>query len=86
MPLGVTLPPTVAVKSQLILNSKDRMKLGTRRACPRRNVRKFSNNRVFDNWQYGTFLIAIPDVVAGEAEGNLDPDIHCPLIAPCLAA
>ena len=27
---------------------------------------------MFDNWQHGTLLVAIPDAVAGEAEGNVD--------------
>ncbi len=51
--------------------------VGTGIMWPGHNNGDFSNNTVFDNWQYGTFLIAIPDVVAGEAEGNVDPETHC---------
>ena len=28
---------------------------------------------MFDNWRHGTMLFAIPDAVAGDAEGNVTP-------------
>ncbi len=46
--------------------------VGTGIMWPGHNEGEFSNNKVFDNWQYGTFLICIPDAIAGEAEGNVD--------------
>jgi hypothetical protein len=42
------------------------------------NDGRFEDNWVFDNWRQGTMLIAIPDFLAGEPEGALDPEIHCP--------
>jgi hypothetical protein len=38
----------------------------------------FVNNWVFDNWRQGTMLVAIPDNLAGDAEGAVDEQIHCP--------
>ena len=38
----------------------------------------FVNNWVFDNWRQGTFLVSIPDAVAGEVEGAIDDRVHCP--------
>jgi hypothetical protein len=38
----------------------------------------FVNNWVFDNWRQGTMLASVPDAVAGEADGAVDPTIHCP--------
>jgi hypothetical protein len=52
--------------------------VGTGFWWPGHNNGRFKNNWVFDNWRYGTFLISIPDAVAGEAEGAIDPGIHCP--------
>jgi hypothetical protein len=52
--------------------------VGTGIMWPGMNDGEFSNNRVFDNWQHGTLLIGIPDAIAGDAEGNLDPQDHCP--------
>ena len=51
--------------------------VGTGIMWPGMNNGEFSNNYVFDNWQHGTFLIGIPDAIAGTAEGNVDPDNHC---------
>ena len=45
---------------------------------PGNNNGRFEDNWVFDNWRQGTMLISIPDAVAGEAEGEVDPQIHCP--------
>jgi hypothetical protein len=42
------------------------------------NNGRFEDNWVFDNWRQGTMLISVPDLIAGEAEGALDPTIHCP--------
>ena len=52
--------------------------VGTGFWWPGHNNGRFVDNWVFDNWRYGTFLISIPDAVAGEAEGALDREIHCP--------
>jgi hypothetical protein len=52
--------------------------VGTGIMWPGMNDAVFSENRVFDNWRQGTLLLAIPDVLAGDAEGNLDDQIHCP--------
>jgi Right handed beta helix region len=38
----------------------------------------FEDNWVFDNWRQGTMLISVPDSVAGEIEGNVDSEFHCP--------
>src|SRR5215213_349572 len=45
---------------------------------PGNNDGRFEDNWVFDNWRQGTMLISIPDAVAGDAEGEVDPGIHCP--------
>ena len=45
---------------------------------PGHNNGRFEDNWVFDNWRQGTFLISIPDEIAGNAEGDVDPGIHCP--------
>jgi hypothetical protein len=41
------------------------------------NDGRFQKNWVFDNWRQGTMLISIPDEVAGEPEGDVDPQAHC---------
>ena len=56
--------------------------IGTGIMWPGMNDGEFTENWVFDNWNHGTLLIAIPDVLAGEAEGNLDSQIHCAAPAP----
>jgi len=58
--------------------------IGTGIMWPGMNDGEFSKNRVFDNWSHGTLLLAIPDAVAGEAEGNIDSAVHCDLSAPGL--
>ena len=35
------------------------------------------DNLIFDNWRHGTVLLAVPDAVAGEPEGNVDSEVHC---------
>jgi hypothetical protein len=52
--------------------------VGTGIMWPGMNDGEFAHNHVFDNWRHGTVLLAIPDAVAGEAEGNTDSQIHCP--------
>jgi hypothetical protein len=52
--------------------------VGTGIMWPGMNDGEFAHNRVFDNWRHGTVLLAIPDAVAGQAEGNVDSQIHCP--------
>ncbi len=52
--------------------------VGTGIMWPGMNNGVFSENRVFDNWRQGTLLVSIPDVLAGEAEGNVDAQNHCP--------
>ena len=56
--------------------------VGTGIMWPGMNDGEFSDNHVFDNWQHGTFLIGIPDAIAGEAEGNLDSQNHCGASGP----
>ncbi len=51
--------------------------VGTGIMWPGMNGGIFTKNRVFDNWSHGTLLLAIPDEVAGEQEGNPDEQIHC---------
>ena len=51
--------------------------VGTGIMWPGMNDGEFSDNYVFDNWQHGTFLIGIPDAIAGTAEGNVDIQNHC---------
>jgi hypothetical protein len=52
--------------------------VGTGFFWPGNNNGRFENNWVFDNWRQGTMLISIPDSVAGEPEGQVDPGVHCP--------
>jgi hypothetical protein len=59
--------------------------VGTGIMWPGMNDGEFAHNRVFDNWRHGTVLLAIPDAVAGEAEGNVDGQIHCPRLPISLA-
>ncbi len=47
------------------------------------NDGKVHDNYIFDNWRYGTQLLAIPDAVVAtiddfEPEGGVDPGISCP--------
>ena len=52
--------------------------VGTGFFWPGNNDGTFSHNWVFDNWRQGAMLIAIPDAIAGESEGEMDSQIHCP--------
>ncbi len=51
--------------------------VGTGIMWPGMNDGSFTRNRVFDNWRHGTLLVAIPDAVAGDADGNVDKQHHC---------
>ena len=51
--------------------------VGTGFMWPGHNDGRFEDNWVFDNWRQGTFLISIPDALAGDTEGEVDPTIHC---------
>ena len=52
--------------------------VGTGFFWPGNNDGRFENNWVFDNWRQGTMLVSVPDAVAGEADGAVDPGVHCP--------
>jgi hypothetical protein len=41
------------------------------------NQGQYHDNWVFDNWRQGAMLLAVPDALAGDPEGNVDPDIAC---------
>lgn len=56
--------------------------VGTGIMWPGMNDGRFERNRVFDNWRHGALLLSIPDVLAGESEGNVDPQTHCPALEP----
>jgi hypothetical protein len=51
--------------------------VGTGFFWPGNNDGRFENNWVFDNFRQGTMLISIPDAVAGDPDGDVDPGIHC---------
>ncbi len=53
------------------------MPIGSGIVWPGMNGGKVFDNWIFDNWRHGAVLTAVPDMVAGEAEGNLDPKTHC---------
>jgi hypothetical protein len=53
------------------------MPIGTGIVWPGMNGGVVRNNRIFDNWRHGAVLLAVPDAVAGEPEGNIDPAVHC---------
>jgi hypothetical protein len=51
--------------------------IGTGVIYPGMNDAKVHDNWIFDNWRNGTMLIGVPDAVAGEPEGNVNPGISC---------
>jgi hypothetical protein len=53
------------------------MPIGTGIVWPGMNGAKVLDNWIFDNWRHGTLLAAVPDEVAGDPEGNVDPGVHC---------
>jgi len=44
---------------------------------PGHNNGRVHDNWIFDNWRWGTSLIAVPDALV-EPEGNVNPGISCP--------
>lgn len=53
------------------------MPIGSGIVWPGMNGGEVFGNHIFDNWRHGAVLTAVPDAVAGDAEGNLDPGVHC---------
>lgn len=53
------------------------MPIGTAIVWPGMNDGEVSNNWIFDNWRHGAMLFSVPDAVAGEPDGNVDPEYHC---------
>lgn len=60
------------------------MPIGTAIVWPGMNAGEVSDNWIFDNWRHGAMLFSIPDAVAGEPEGNTDPQFHCEVNLPSL--
>jgi hypothetical protein len=54
--------------------------LGTGIIYPGMNDARVNHNYIFDNWRFGTMLLAVPDALTsgGGAEGNVNPGISCP--------
>lgn len=52
--------------------------LGVGVIYPGMNDAQVHDNHIFDNWRNDTMLFAIPDALAGDAEGDIDPGISCP--------
>jgi hypothetical protein len=55
--------------------------IGTGVIYPGMNDARVHDNWIFDNWRNGTMLIGVPDAVAGEPEGSVNPGISCPTAA-----
>jgi hypothetical protein len=53
------------------------MPIGTGIVWAGMNGATLRDNHIFDNWRHGAVLLAVPDAVAGEPEGNLDSAVHC---------
>ncbi len=53
------------------------MPIGTGIVWPGMNGGQVFGNWIFDNWRHGAVLLAVPDAVAGDPEGNVDSEIHC---------
>ena len=53
------------------------MPIGTGVVWPGMNGGVIRDNYIFDNWRHGTVLASVPDSLAGEPEGNVDPKVHC---------
>jgi hypothetical protein len=53
------------------------MPIGTGIVWPGMNGGEVFGNWIFDNWRHGALLSAVPDFIAGQAEGNTDPGTHC---------
>jgi len=61
------------------------MPIGTAIVWPGMNDGEVSDNWIFDNWRHGTLLASVPDAVAGEPDGNTDPQFHCEAALPSLS-
>ena len=57
------------------------MPIGTGVIWPGMNGAKLYRNWIFDNWRHGSVLVAVPDQVAGEPDGNVDRAVHCSVTA-----
>jgi hypothetical protein len=57
------------------------MPIGTGIVWPGMNGGEVESNWIFDNWRHGVVLAAVPDLVAGDPEGNVDRETHCALTA-----
>ncbi len=53
------------------------MPIGTGIVWPGMNGGVVRDNHIFDNWRHGAVLASVPDALAGEPEGNVDPAVHC---------
>ena len=53
------------------------MPIGTGVVWAGLNNGRLFDNWFFDNWRHGAVLLAVPDQVAGDPEGNTDSQIHC---------
>ena len=53
------------------------MPIGTGIVWPGMNGGVVRDNHIFDNWRHGAVLASVPDQLAGEPEGNVDPAVHC---------
>ncbi|WP_205695468.1 right-handed parallel beta-helix repeat-containing protein [Conexibacter sp. SYSU D00693] len=53
------------------------MPIGSGIVWPGMNNGIVRDNFIFDNWRHGTVLNAVPDLVAGTPEGNVDAKVHC---------
>lgn len=53
------------------------MPIGTGIVWPGMNNGRVHHNWIFDNWRHGTVLMAVPDLVAGQPEGDINPGASC---------
>ena len=53
------------------------MPIGSGIVWPGMNDGIVRDNFIFDNWRHGTLLAAVPDLVAGDPDGNVDSAVHC---------
>ena len=58
------------------------MPIGTGIVWPGMNDGTVHDNWIFDNWRHGTVLLAVPDALAGDPEGNVNDGISCPTAPP----
>jgi len=62
------------------------MPIGTGIVWPGMNGGVVKDNWIFDNWRHGTVLTAVPDLLAGDPEGNVDRAIHCTLVTNMISS